>query len=87
MNRDYKHGKSDRMEWGQGFIGNFSSGFTQGTVGFGVDAFGLYALRLDGGRAASALPASTSSSPVTAATPRTTSRVPAPPSRPASPTP
>ncbi|BBP81856.1 MULTISPECIES: OprD family porin [Pseudomonas] len=50
MNRDYKHGKSDRMEWGQGFIGNFSSGFTQGTVGFGVDAFGLYALRLDGGK-------------------------------------
>lgn len=50
MNRDYKHTKSDRMEWGQGFIGNFSSGFTQGTVGFGVDAFGLYALRLDGGK-------------------------------------
>ncbi|MCU9949970.1 OprD family porin [Pseudomonas sp. PDM13] len=50
MNRDYKHTKSDRMEWGQGFIGNFSSGFTQGTVGFGVDALGLYALRLDGGK-------------------------------------
>ncbi len=27
-----------------------SSGFTQGTVGVGVDAFGLYALRLDGGK-------------------------------------
>ena len=49
MNRDYKHGSEDRAEWGQGFIGTFSSGFTQGTVGVGVDAFGLYALRLDGG--------------------------------------
>lgn len=49
MNRDYKHGAEDRAEWGQGVIGQFSSGFTQGTVGVGVDAFGLYALRLDGG--------------------------------------
>ncbi|GGJ98118.1 OprD family porin [Pseudomonas matsuisoli] len=49
MNRDYKHGAQDRAEWGQGVIGNFTSGFTQGTVGVGVDAFGLYALRLDGG--------------------------------------
>ncbi|WP_263261741.1 OprD family porin [Pseudomonas sp. RIT-PI-S] len=49
MNRDYKHGIEDRAEWGQGVIANFSSGFTQGTVGVGVDAFGLYALRLDGG--------------------------------------
>ena len=29
---------------------NFASGFTQGTVGVGVDAFGMYALRLDSGR-------------------------------------
>nr|WP_297359130.1 OprD family outer membrane porin [Thauera sp.] len=35
---------------GQGVIANFASGFTQGTVGFGVDAFAAYALRLDGGR-------------------------------------
>lgn len=50
MNRDYKHHNSDRMEWGQGVIGTFASGFTQGTVGVGVDAFGLYGLRLDGGK-------------------------------------
>ncbi len=50
MNRDKKHGTNDQSEWGQAFIGKFESGFTQGTVGVGVDAFGLYALRLDGGK-------------------------------------
>lgn len=50
MNRDYKDGNKDKAEWGQGVIGTFSSGFTQGTVGVGVDAFGLYAVRLDGGK-------------------------------------
>lgn len=50
INRDYKDGNKDKAEWGQGAIGTFSSGFTQGTVGVGVDAFGLYALRLDGGK-------------------------------------
>ncbi|PVZ40204.1 OprD family porin [Pseudomonas sp. CC120222-01a] len=50
INRDKKHGKNDQSEWGQAFIGKFSSGFTQGTVGVGVDAFGLYAMRLDGGK-------------------------------------
>ncbi|MBT2297264.1 OprD family porin [Pseudomonas fluorescens] len=50
MNRDYKNGNQDKAEWGQAAIGTFSSGFTQGTVGVGVDAFGLYALRLDGGK-------------------------------------
>lgn len=50
MNRDYKDGNKDKSEWGQAAIGTFSSGFTQGTVGVGVDAFGLYAVRLDGGK-------------------------------------
>ncbi|MEA1032263.1 OprD family porin [Pseudomonas sp. N-137] len=50
INRDYKNGNEDKAEWGQAAIGTFSSGFTQGTVGVGVDAFGLYALRLDGGK-------------------------------------
>lgn len=50
INRDKKHGTEDQSEWGQAFIGKFSSGFTQGTVGVGVDAFGLYAVRLDGGK-------------------------------------
>ena len=50
INRDYKDGNDDKAEWGQAAIGTFSSGFTQGTIGVGVDAFGLYALRLDGGK-------------------------------------
>jgi hypothetical protein len=50
INRDYKDGNQDKAEWGQAAIGTFSSGFTQGTVGVGVDAYGLYALRLDGGK-------------------------------------
>ncbi|CRI59599.1 OprD family porin [Pseudomonas sp. CCOS 191] len=50
INRDKKHHVNDQSQWGQGVIANFSSGFTQGTVGVGVDAFGLYALRLDGGK-------------------------------------
>ncbi|MDQ3203532.1 MAG: OprD family porin [Pseudomonadota bacterium] len=50
MNRDYKDTREDKAEWGQAAIGTFSSGFTQGTIGVGVDAFGLYALRLDGGK-------------------------------------
>ncbi|MCP8464241.1 OprD family porin [Pseudomonas sp. ZM23] len=44
----YKNGY--REEWTQGFWGNYSSGFTQGTVGFGVDAFGYLGLKLDSGR-------------------------------------
>ena len=50
INRDYRDGNQDKREWGQGIIANFESGFTQGTVGFGVDAFGAYGLRLDSGR-------------------------------------
>ena len=37
-------------EWTQAFIINYKSGFTQGPVGFGVDAMGLYAAKLDSGR-------------------------------------
>jgi len=36
-------------EWGQGFQLNLQSGFTEGTVGVGVDAIGLLGVRLDGG--------------------------------------
>lgn len=49
MNRDYKHGAQDKVEWGQGAVLTFNSGFTQGAVGFGVDAFGMYGYRLDSG--------------------------------------
>jgi len=37
-------------EWTQNFILDAKSGFTQGTVGFGVDVLGLYSVKLDGGR-------------------------------------
>ena len=36
-------------EWGQGFDLRFISGYTQGTVGFGLDAIGLLGIRLDSG--------------------------------------
>ncbi|MDZ3993576.1 OprD family porin [Pseudomonas sp. Teo4] len=42
--------RHDQREWGQGFIGTFESGFTQGTIGVGVDAIGLLGLKLDSGR-------------------------------------
>ena len=50
MNHDIRSPKGDdSKEWGQGFIGTFESGFTQGVVGFGVDAYGMLGLKLDGG--------------------------------------
>ena len=50
ISRDYKNGKQDKAEWGQGFIGKFESGFTQGTVGVGVDAHSLSSIKLDTGK-------------------------------------
>ncbi|WP_443698440.1 OprD family porin, partial [Pseudomonas sp.] len=47
-NRNKTNGAVDDKDWTQGVLGNFSSGFTQGTVGFGVDAFGYFGLKLDG---------------------------------------
>src|SRR5690606_23021651 len=35
--------------WGQGFIFNYQSGFTEGTIGVGVDVYAALGLRLDGG--------------------------------------
>lgn len=49
-NRDWKDGVDDVNTWAQGVIATFSSGFTEGPVGFGVDAFGLLGIRLDGGQ-------------------------------------
>ena len=37
------------QEWGQGFMFNYTSGFTQGTVGFGLDVIGLAGIKLDAG--------------------------------------
>lgn len=49
FNRDNKNGANDQKDWTQGILGNFSSGYTQGTVGVGIDAFGYLAIKLDGG--------------------------------------
>ncbi|WP_423205061.1 OprD family porin [Pseudomonas kribbensis] len=38
------------QEWTQSFILDAKSGFTQGTVGFGMDVLGLYSVKLDGGK-------------------------------------
>lgn len=69
FNRDFRHGMSngggtnafkradDRNgyaeEWAQGFMANFSSGFTPGALGLGFDAYSFLGLKLDsgGGRA------------------------------------
>ena len=40
-------GANKNEEWGQGFDLRFISGYTQGTVQFGVDAIGLYGVRPD----------------------------------------
>ncbi|MFJ2683923.1 OprD family porin [Pseudomonas sp. NPDC087342] len=37
-------------EWTQNFILDAKSGFTQGTLGFGMDVLGLYSVKLDGGK-------------------------------------
>ncbi|WP_439861922.1 OprD family porin [Pseudomonas sp. MBLB4136] len=52
FSRDYSdivgpNQQSKAEEWAQGFILNFKSGYTPGTVGFGVDAVGLLGLKLD----------------------------------------
>ena len=48
FNRDRKNGGVDSKDWTQGFWGNFSSGYTQGMIGVGIDAFGYAGFKLDG---------------------------------------
>ena len=43
-------GYVDNREWGQGFQLDYVSGFTQGTVGFGVDLSAYAGIKLDSGR-------------------------------------
>lgn len=53
FSRDFRNnegGQSRREETGLGFVGTFESGFTQGTVGVGVDAIGMLGLKLDSGK-------------------------------------
>ncbi|UCZ83436.1 OprD family porin [Pseudomonas sp. L5B5] len=55
FNRDDRKGQSSPTgngyseTWAQAVIGKFESGFTQGTVGFGLDAFVMQAFKLDAG--------------------------------------
>src|SRR5690554_559718 len=52
FNRDFRHDtatQSKREEWAQGFLFRYESGFTEGTVGVGVDAMGFAGIKLDGG--------------------------------------
>ncbi|SEL73343.1 imipenem/basic amino acid-specific outer membrane pore [Atopomonas hussainii] len=58
FNRDFRDkansaGTGDngyREEWAHGIITNYESGFTQGTVGFGIDAQAFVGLKLDSGK-------------------------------------
>ena len=50
MNRDFRQdgaAQSKAEEWAQGFILRFESGYSEGPIGFGVDAIGLLGIKLD----------------------------------------
>ncbi|QXI30663.1 OprD family porin [Pseudomonas vanderleydeniana] len=49
LNRDFRDGsgQNKREEWAQGFILDLRSGYTPGTVGFGLDAMGMLGVKLD----------------------------------------
>ncbi|KXU34595.1 porin [Ventosimonas gracilis] len=51
FNRDFREGsgQNKREEWGQAFALEMRSGFTEGTVGFGLDANAALGLKLDSG--------------------------------------
>lgn len=51
INQDTRNEAANTQEeWGQGFQFNYISGFTEGTVGVGVDAIGLLGIKLDSGK-------------------------------------
>ena len=61
FNRNYLNSTDPRIQgelqgqaegWTQSFILDARSGYTQGTVGFGLDVLGLYSIKLDGNRGA-----------------------------------
>ncbi len=51
FNRDFRQSgaRDNADEWAQGFLLRLESGFSEGTVGFGVDAIGLLGFKLDSG--------------------------------------
>lgn len=53
LNRDFRNSdapRSQAKEWAQGFTARFESGFTEGTVGLGIDAIAELGLKLDSSR-------------------------------------
>lgn len=74
FNNDYRNGHSDAgtpsftEEWAQGFMLDYKSGFTDGTLGVGLDVIGLMAQKLDSGRGrhrgGSMIPGNSDESPV-----------------------
>lgn len=52
FNRDFRDpgaAKGKVEEWAQGFIFKFSSGYTPGLIGFGLDGIALFGVKLDSG--------------------------------------
>ena len=51
FSRDFREGagQAKSEEWAQGFLLRLESGYTEGTVGFGVDALGTLGVKLDSG--------------------------------------
>ncbi|SDI21366.1 outer membrane porin, OprD family, partial [Pseudomonas benzenivorans] len=51
FNRDFREGsgQAKQEEWAQGFLLRMESGYTEGTVGVGVDALATYGIKLDSG--------------------------------------
>ncbi|HSC82373.1 MAG TPA: OprD family porin [Pseudomonas sp.] len=52
MNRDFRQDNAAQAkaeEWAQGFLLRMESGYTEGTIGVGVDALGLASIKLDSG--------------------------------------
>jgi hypothetical protein len=50
FNGDNHSGGQDQKEWAQSFKLDYISGFTDGTVGFGLDLQGMVGVHLDGGK-------------------------------------
>jgi hypothetical protein len=50
FNRDFRQAdasQSKQEEWAQGFLLRYESGFTEGTIGVGMDALGMLGVKLD----------------------------------------
>ncbi|MDR7281583.1 hypothetical protein J2X84_000397 [Pseudomonas corrugata] len=50
FNNDNRDGGADQRESAQGFKFDYLSGFTPGTIGFGIDAQAMLGIHLDGGK-------------------------------------